>query len=114
MILRVQRVGKEFKDPSTGKVLGHAVTEVALVRVDRVMNESISSVLILENYAEVRVGDVVRIWTGSPEELLKKREKKEKEVKSSVPSVPAAEKTAQPAKKKNDRKKKHRLPPVSF
>ena len=72
MILRVQRVGKEFKDPSTGKVLGHAVTEVALVRVDRVMNESISSALVLENYAEVRVGDVVRIWTGSPEELLKK------------------------------------------
>jgi len=76
--LRVQRLGEAFKDPTTGEILGRAVIEVAFVRIKSVMGESLSSAFVLQEYGDIRVGDIVGVWTGTVEAIPKKRAEAER------------------------------------
>lgn len=104
--LRVQRLGETFKDPTTGKVLGRAIIEVAILRVEKVMGEQLSMTRILEDYAELQMGDIVVVWTGKASELPGKTKITPESDKP--PSTPA-----EPSQPSQD-KKKRAIPPPSF
>ena len=114
MTLRVQRLGEEFKDPATGKVLGRSVMEVALLRVNSVMNESLSSTFVLKNYADIQIGDIVAMWTGTTDETSKERPLEDdpymEPYDPPTSQPPISETPSQPSKKK----KKRAIPAVSF
>lgn len=69
--LLVQRLGKLYKDESTGEVYGRSRIEVALVEIRNVMGKSLSSASILKEYKDIQVGDIVVIWEGTIEEIPK-------------------------------------------
>lgn len=114
MTLRVQRLGEEFRDPVTGKILGRSVMEVALLRVNNVMNESLSSTFVLKNYADIQIGDIVAMWTGSTEDISKEElDEDEEYIAPYEPprsQPPISETPSQPSRKK----KKRVSPAVSF
>ncbi len=66
MVLRVQRLGETFKDPSTGRVIGREVIEVGVLRLTKIINEELSSATVVEDYGRIEVGDIVTLWVGAP------------------------------------------------
>lgn len=105
--LRVQRLGESFSDPTTGKALGRVVVEVALLRVEKVMGEQLSMTSLLEEYADLQVGDVVIMWTGGEIETPKRPATSA----TPPPSKPYSPETAPTTPQE---KKKQVLPPPSF
>ena len=73
--LLVQRLGKLYKDESTGEIYGRSRIEVAVVEIRNVMGKSLSSASILKEYKDIQVGDIVVIWEGTAEEILKPKPK---------------------------------------
>jgi len=65
-MFRVQRLGETFTDPSTGRVIGREVVEVAVLRLAKIISEELSSAFIMEAYGNIEVGDIVVVWVGAP------------------------------------------------
>jgi len=105
--LRVQRLGESFSDPTTGKTLGRVVVEVALLRVEKIMGEQLSMTSLLEEYADLQVGDVVMVWTGGEIEAPKK-------YKEAAPTTAPPSTMPQTPSTPLEEKKKRALPPPSF
>lgn len=108
-MLKVQRFGETFKDPSTGKELGRAITRVATLRVEEVIGEQISKAKVVEESENIQVGDVVMILTGagSTKQSGSSSERERDKSKEVYPSPP-------PSPSSPDEIKKPVLPPPSF
>jgi len=63
LVLKVQRFGEAIKDPTSGKVLGRQIIEVALLRVSKIMGDELSSTAVVEEFDKLQVGDVVIVST---------------------------------------------------
>lgn len=113
--LRVQRLGEAYRDPETNKILGRAVIEVALLRVNKVMSGSLSSADVLDKYADIQLGDIVAAWAGPLPEVTPV-EKREVAVPPRHQSAPKKQsqpngRTSQDTMPKNRRTT---IPPISF
>jgi len=96
--LLVQRLGKLYKDESTGEVYGRSRIEVALVEIRNVMGRSLSSASILKEYKDIQVGDIVVIWEGTTEEIPKPKPKVEE-----IPKKRAEEKRLEQERRELER-----------
>ena len=61
---RVQRFGASYIDPVNKKSLGRARLDIALMRVDEVLGESLSSASVVDEQKKILVGDFVTILSG--------------------------------------------------
>ena len=107
--LRVQRLGETFKDPSTGRVLGREIIEVATLKVESVINDELSRTFIIEEHGSISSGDIVIIWTGSPGERPVVKIPEVKVEPAPAPKLREMPRTVPPQKKKRPA-----LPPPSF
>lgn len=110
-MLKVQRFGETFKDPSTGKELGRAITRVATLRVEEVIGEQLSKAKVVEESENIQVGDMVMIQMQSTPGPQKKGgsfwDKMRETSPGAAPATPS-----EPAV--TDGQKKPVLPPPSF
>ena len=60
-VFRVQRLGNSYIDPVSKKNIGRAKLDIALMRVDEVMGESLSSASVIDKQKKVLIGDLVTI-----------------------------------------------------
>ena len=58
-VFSVVRIGDSIIDPVTGSVLGFAKEEVAKIRVEEILENSLSKAKIISQKGEIKVGDIV-------------------------------------------------------
>lgn len=113
--LRVQRLGEDFKDPATGQTLGREIIEVATLKVEQIINEGLSSTLLVQEYGAVKSGDIVIIWAaGDKESRPTVRDKPE--IERAPPSQKDFPKMEEPLPPKppSSGQEKRVLPPPTF
>jgi len=80
-LLKVERLGEVFKDPSTGRILGREVIEIGTLQITKIIDEELSSTHIVESYGNIEVGDIVSVWGDALEEGKEKEEPKKEMLK---------------------------------
>ncbi|HHM04330.1 MAG TPA: hypothetical protein ENJ19_01125 [Gammaproteobacteria bacterium] len=89
-VLRIERMGEIYRDPASGRVLGRDRVNVATLRVERTIGDSLSATSIIEENSAVRVDDIVLIGgsRSAPAPVSAAPMRAEVQREQSVPAAP--------------------------